>query len=370
MKAPISTYAAEHAPKAVAVDQALFLKRWLYLVAALLLVAVVLGVVTRLDHAGPPLGTFIPISRLLPPATARGWQALFDRFRQSPGFGVNEEAGMTLARFRFLYLWEWARVLAGYAINVVLALGFVAVLARKERRSGIGAELLVLAVMGLAQASLGSLLGSAGLLRRGDLTQFAVAANVASASALFVWCVWLAANVKRARLSPAVPGLWMWAVGGLAALVFTQMILGAFVAGLRAGTVFSTWPLMGGALIPDGLWFFSPWWKNLVDNALSVEFWHRVLGYVIFLYAAALLVVSYLRNFERYGLERPAARIFALVLVQACLGVGTVLTAAAIPLAAAHAAAALLLMGLLTTHVADVVKVARLANSPGEGSQR
>lgn len=346
------------------------MRRWLYLVAVLVLVRVVLAVITRLDHAGPLLEAFVPISSALPPMTEHGWRSLFDLFQRTPGFSLNEDAGMTLARFEFLYLWEWAHGLAGYAIDVALALGFVALLARKEWRTSLRAKHWLLAVVGLAHASLGPFLSSAGLLRRADLAQFAVAVNVASASVLFAWCIWFAADAKRVRLRQPRPRPWIWAIVGLVALAFTQTIVGAFVAGLRAGAVFNTWPLMDGAFIPDGLWFFSPWWKNLVENALTVEVLHRLLGYVIFVYAVALLVVSHLRRFTRCGLGRPAAWIFGLVLVQACLGVGTVLSAAAIPIAAAHAAAALLLIGFLAAHFADVTKVPGRVSAQGGGNQR
>ena len=351
-------------------DRDLMLRRWLALIASLVLVLVVLGAVSRLGHSGPLLGTFVPIASFLPPITAHGWQALLDQFRQVPGFSVDEAAGMTLAQFRQAYLWEWARLFAEHAIDVVLVAGFVVLIARARGTRRFGRGLQVLLVLGAAQALLGWWLGLSGLEHRKDLAQFVVAARLASAGLLFAWSVWLARRVRPPGRQPPVPDRWFWAVAGLGSLVFVQVIGGAFAAGLRSGSVFNTWPLMNGALIPDGLWFFSPWWKNLVANALSVQFLHRLLGYVILLYAAGLVVVSRRPSFAEAGVRRMAAWTAALVLAQVSLGVATVLSAALLPFALGHLVVAFAIVGLLAAHLGDLRSAASRAAAaePGPGA--
>ena len=345
-------------------EQDPLLRQWLYLIALLVLVLVVLGAVARLDHSGPFLGTFAPITSFMPPLSAHAWQAMFDRFRQIPGFSVDEDAGLTLAGFEHAYLLEWARLLAEHVIDIVLLAGFAVLIARGRRGWRPASGFLVLIALGAAHALLGWWLGLTGLSHRKDLMQFVVAARLTSACLLFAWSIWLARRLAPARQQPAVPVGWLWAVAGLGALVFVQMICGAFVAGLRAGTSYNTWPLIDGALVPPDLWFFSPWWKNLVENPLSVQFAHRMLGYGLLLYAAALLIVSRLPSFAEPGLRRAAAWLAALVLVEACLGVATILSVAWLPLAIAHVAIAFALVGLLAAHMADLSRAKQRADGP------
>lgn len=327
-------------------------RQWLYFLAFLACLLVLLSAISRLDHAGPLLATFAPISNLLPPLSSHGWQTLFDRFQQAPGFSVDEDVGMNLAEFERAYLWEWAHLLVEHVMDVALLLGLVGLFARKNQRRRIGGGFQILILLGVGHVLLGWWLGHSGIAQRKSLAQFVNAGHLISTCILYVWSIWLAR-----RLTPpselSVSRRWLWATAGLGAVVFIQLVSGAFVAGLQAGTVFNTWPLMDGALIPKGLWFFTPWWKNLVENALMAQFTHRMIGYLTLLYTAALLLLSRLPNQAPSRVRHAAAWIFALALTQGCLGVATVLSVASIPLAVAHLVAALALMGVLTMHVAD-----------------
>ena len=178
--------------------------------------------------------------------------------------------------------------------------------------------------------------------------------ELTSASLLFVTCIWLARTLRSSPRQRRVSNGWFWAAAGLGVLVIVQVVGGAFVAGLRAGSVFNTWPFMDGALIPEGLWFFSPWWKNLVENALSVQFAHRLLGYLILLYVAVLFIVSRRSSLVQPGFRRSIMWIAALILIQACLGVMTVLSAAQLPIAVAHLVTAFAIVGLLAARLADL----------------
>ncbi len=335
-------------------EQEPLLRQWLYLIALLVLFLVLFGAMSRLDHSGPLVGTFAPISSFLPPLSTHDWQMLFERFRQIPGFSVDEDAGMTFIQFEHAYLLEWAHLLAEHVIDIVLVIGFAVLITRSHGAQQIRRGFWVLILLGAFHALLGWWLGWSWLSHRKDLGQFVVAARLASACLLFAWSIWLARSTTAGRRRLPASARWLWAVAGLAALVFVQVIGGAFVAGLRAGTVFNTWPLMDSALVPEGLWFFSPWWKNLVENALSVQFAHRLLGYVILLYAACLVIVSRLPSFAQSGIRRAAAWTAALVLVQACLGVATILSAAMLPLAVCHLVISFAMVGLLTAHLADL----------------
>ena len=343
-------------------DRQLLVRQWLYFIALLVMLLVILGAISRLDHAGPLVGTFAPISSFLPPVSAHDWQTLFDRFRQIPGFSVDEDAGMTLAQFEHAYLWEWARLLTEHVINAVLVIGLVVLLVSRHGTRRIGRGFQILFVLGAAQALLGWWLGQSGLERRKDLVQFVVAAELASACLLFAWSIWLARGIKPTRRQKFISDRWLWAVVGLGGLVFVQMIYGALVVGLRAGTVFNTWPLMDGALIPGGLWFFSPWWKNLAENALTVQFAHRLLGYVILLYAAALVVVSRRPSLAQSDFRREIAWTAALILLQVCLGVVAVLSFASPPLAIGHLVTGFAIVGLVASHLADLSAARRRAD--------
>jgi cytochrome c oxidase assembly protein subunit 15 len=149
-----------------------------------------------------------------------------------------------------------------------------------------------------------------------------------------------------------------WPVVILLLLVAVQIAAGAFVAGLQAGMGYNTWPLMEGAFVPPGLGIIAPLWRNVFENALTVQFDHRGIAYAIVLYVAFLLW----RQGRAGGFASVNGwlpRIGLLVLLQVMLGITTLLTFVPLPLALGHQALAFMLAGAVTAYLADLTRLRR-----------
>jgi cytochrome c oxidase assembly protein subunit 15 len=192
---------------------------------------------------------------------------------------------------------------------------------------------------------------SSGLETLTSVSQYRLAAHLGAALLLFLALIWVARRLGAAR--PIPTDAQRGAVLLLLVLIYVQIIAGAFTAGLDAGMGYNTWPLMDGALVPVGLDAIDPWWKNLFENAMTVQFIHRTIAYVIVLYVAALVIWK--RGAGGFGGANGwLPRIALLVLLQACLGISTLLLRVPLPLALGHQALAFMLAGATIAWLADI----------------
>ena len=323
---------------------------WLYVIALMVLAMVVVGGITRLTGSGLSITEWKPISGILPPLNDADWLAEFDNYKQIPQYHELNQ-GMTLEGFKFIFWWEWAHRFLGRVIGFVFAVPFLVFLVQRRFSWSLAAPLAGLFVLGGLQGALGWWMVSSGLQDLTSVSQYRLAAHLGAALLLFLALVWVARRLEPARAVPADAD--RGAVLLLLALVFVQVIAGAFVAGLDAGMGYNTWPLMDGALVPNGLGAIDPWWKNLFENALTVQFVHRTIAYVIVLYIAALWVWK--RGAGGFaGANGWLPRIALLVLLQAVLGITTLLLSVPLPLALGHQALAFMLAGAVVAWLADI----------------
>ncbi|MEX0627138.1 MAG: COX15/CtaA family protein, partial [Cucumibacter sp.] len=216
--------------------------------------------------------------------------------------------------------------------------------------------LALLFVLGGLQGALGWWMVTSGLAGRIDVSQYRLAAHLAAACILFLALIFVARRIRPPRAGGATAKMRRaWPVGIFAALVFVQIVAGAFVAGLDAGLAYNNWPLMDGALVPDGLFVLSPWWVNFFENAATVQLTHRLLAYVIVFAAFWLAIASFRRTAWR-GHHVWAPVIVALTLVQAALGIATLVLAVPIGLALAHQGTAFLLAGASICWLEDLTR--------------
>jgi cytochrome c oxidase assembly protein subunit 15 len=191
---------------------------------------------------------------------------------------------------------------------------------------------------------------ASGLADRVEVSQYRLATHLALACVIYVALIWTAQRLDEQRPSPLPARVRVGAVA-LLVLVLAQIYLGALVAGLRAGYVYNTWPLIDGALVPDAarLFFDAPVWRNFFENTLTVQFDHRMLGYVIFI-CAWLHAFKITRTARESWVVVSAVTFAAAVTLQAALGVWTLLLRAPITLALMHQAMAMLVLTVATTH--------------------
>jgi cytochrome c oxidase assembly protein subunit 15 len=322
---------------------------WLYFMAALVLLMVIVGGATRLTESGLSITSWKPISGIIPPLSAADWQAEFDAYKQIPQYReVN--SWMQLADFQYIFWWEWSHRFLGRVIGFAFAIPFVVFLAQRRFSWDLAAPLAGLFVLGGFQGFLGWWMVSSGLSELTSVSQYRLAAHLVAASFLFIALIWVARRLIPSG-EPAEPrgrGL----VALLLVLVLVQIGAGAFVAGLDAGLAFNTWPLMDGALVPSGLDQFDPLWRNLFENHLTVQFIHRMIAYAIVLYVAILLWVQRREGFG--GVHGWMPRIAALTLLQVVLGIATLLAMVPLSLALGHQALAFMLAGAVTAYLADL----------------
>jgi len=323
---------------------------WLYVCAAMVLAILVVGGITRLTDSGLSITSWEPLNGAFPPMNAADWSREFEAYKQIPQYKLLNQ-DMTLAGFQYIFWWEWLHRLLARLIGVVFAVPFLVFLIQRRFTWNLALPLAGLFFLGGLQGAIGWWMVSSGLEDLTSVSQYRLATHLGTALLLFLALIWVARRLEPERPVPA--DAQRGAVALLLVLVFIQIIAGAFVAGLDAGQGYNTWPLMDGALVPTGLDAIDPWWKNLFENALTVQFVHRTIAYVIVLYVAALW-------FWRRGQGSFAGangwlpRIAILVLLQAALGITTLLTHVPLPLALGHQALAFMLAGATVAWLADV----------------
>ena len=306
-----------------------YIRAWLWTVAILIFAMVVVGGATRLTESGLSITEWEPLLGVIPPLSEADWQLAFEKYKQIPEYSV-VNAGMTLADFKFIYWWEWTHRLLGRAIGVVFLVPLVVFWFTGRIESRLLPRLVAIFILGALQGALGWYMVESGLVDRVDVSQYRLAAHLTLATIIFGAVVWAALDIGGAGNGTSLDHGAL----GLVALILVQISAGGFVAGLDAGQGYNTWPLMDGSLIPSGLFAIEPAWRNLFENAMTVQFDHRMIAYATAVYAA---ILAWRR---RTG---PAFVLLAVVFVQIGLGIWTLLDHAALAQALLHQAGAMVL---------------------------
>jgi heme a synthase len=305
---------------------------WLHFIAFLVFCMVIVGGATRLTDSGLSITEWRPLLGVIPPLNEADWLAAFEKYKLIPEYHIQNK-GMELGEFKFIYWWEWAHRILGRFIGVAFALPPIYFAVTRKIESRLWPRLLALFVLGGAQGALGWYMVSSGLIDRVDVSQYRLAAHLTLAALIFAAIIWVAKGVGARRHYPSSTDDWLAVL--LVVLIFLQIAAGGFVAGLDAGQGYATWPKMDGQWIPSGLLHMVPSWKNFFENAMTVQFDHRILAYVILL---ATLIHAW-RSFTL------SAMILAYaVFVQACLGIMTLLLHVQVEVALVHQAGAMIVL--------------------------
>ena len=312
----------------------LALSNLLLAVATLVFAMVVVGGITRLTESGLSITEWRPLSGAIPPLNAADWNHAFQLYQATPEYQkINGPAGMGLAKFKQIYFWEWLHRLLGRLIGVVFALPLAWFAIRRAIPRGYGWKLAGLLVLGGAQGALGWYMVMSGLADRTDVSHFRLSAHLLLALAIMGALIWVALDLRRLATAGVDRPSHLTRPAALAlAVLFVQIVYGAWVAGLDAGPVANTWPLMHGRFVPDGIDWSLGVGHTLTYDPFLVHFIHRWGAWVVV--AVLLLFARQVR-----GRNRPAAfAIHAALGTQVLLGIATVLTGVVIWLAALHQA--------------------------------
>jgi len=335
----------------IAVDTATLAKQhsrrlvawWLLSVAALIFLMVIVGGLTRLTESGLSITEWKPVMGAFPPMSEAHWQEEFDKYRLIPQYQLINK-GMSLAEFKTIYWWEWAHRFLGRFIGIAFLVPFIVLFMRGHIERKFVPRLALLFVLGGLQGLLGWWMVKSGLTHRVDVSQYRLTAHFGLAALIYGVMIWTVLDLLHGQQPDGSSKLRRLAVVTLA-VIFFQMLLGGLVAGLKAGFVYNTWPLMDGALIPEGMFAQAPWWLNFFENTLTVQFQHRVIAYA----ASALVFWQWFRA-RGSAVADSAFWLVIAMLLQVALGIWTLLTVVPIHLGAAHQAGAMIVFTLTIYH--------------------
>jgi heme a synthase len=342
------TDSAPRAAQIASFDARGAIRFWLIAVAGLIFLMVLIGGATRLTESGLSITQWKPVTGVLPPLSGAEWQAEFDRYRQIPQFAkLNPD--MTVDGFKAIFWWEWAHRLLARVVGAAFILPALWFWCRGQLKGALGRQVAVAAGLLALEPIVGWWMVSSGLSERTEVAQERLALHLLIAAATFGALIYAAIGLGEQRKARAAPHGFAISAWIFAAFVFCQLGLGALVAGLRAGLIYNTWPLMGSSLVP-GEAFRPNALQAIFGDAATAQFDHRMIAYAVVAFAIVQAIAAQ-RAAPGLPLASRALILAAVALLQVGLGVATLLAAAPIDLALSHQALALALFGIAVVHL-------------------
>ncbi len=317
---------------------------WLLACCALVFAMVVVGGVTRLTNSGLSIVEWQPIVGTFPPLSQNDWEVVFEKYHQTPQYKkVNQ--GMSLDEFKGIFWWEYFHRLLGRVIGLAFFIPFVYFVARKGIDRPLGLKLAGIFLLGGLQGAMGWYMVKSGLVDNPHVSQYRLTAHLGLAFVIYAAMLWVALGLffpaSASQGDDRLRSLRQFSLA-LTSLIFIMVLSGGFVAGIRAGLAYNTFPLMNGHFIPPEIFMLEPWYRNFFDNMATVQFDHRMIAWML-----AFLVPLFW--FKSRQLPLPASTrlacnlLLAMLAVQISLGIATLLLVVPLPLAAAHQGGAVLL---------------------------
>ncbi len=320
---------------------------WLYVCAALVFAMVVVGGVTRLTGSGLSITEWQPIMGTIPPLNHEQWMVAFEKYKAIPQY-QQVNAGMSLQEFQGIFWWEWLHRVIGRLIGVVFALPFLIFVVFKIMPRRLVWRSVVLLGLGGLQGLIGWWMVSSGLSERVDVAPERLAVHLGLAFIIFSALIWTGLEAWSGQQFNRAPRSWTIGATALLVVVFLQCLLGALVAGAKAGMVYTDWPLMNGAVFPPVEW--SAGGLAFLHDQGLVQFNHRMVAYGLLLFAT-LYAVNAWRWRLAEGSGASALALAAAIWGQALLGIATLMHAVPLTLGVLHQAMAALVLGLATLNL-------------------
>lgn len=316
-----------------------YVARWLLVCCALVFVMVVLGGVTRLTGSGLSMVDWRPVTGVLPPLTDAAWQDAFAMYQSTPEF-EKVNSTMDVNDFKGIFWLEYLHRLLGRLIGIAFLVPFLFFAWKGYIRRDEWLKYTAMFVLGGMQGVLGWYMVKSGLVDRPDVSQYRLTAHLVAAFMIYAYMFWVALSLLFPPSGQRHP--WYGKTVALTVLITITVISGGFVAGLKAGKIYNTFPMMGNFWIPPDIMALEPWWLNLFENLATVQFDHRILAITTF-----ILITVYWTRLRRQDLpDRARKGVNALLhtaVLQVALGIATLLLVVPIPLAAAHQGVAMIL---------------------------
>ncbi len=322
-------------------ENRMLLVNWLVVVAFLVFCMVVLGGVTRLTNSGLSMVEWKPVTGWLPPLSEQAWMDEFEKYKAFPEYQkINK--GMSLDEFKGIFAFEYAHRVLGRIIGLAFFVPLVLFALMRTIPVHMLPRLLGLLVLGGSQGVMGWIMVKSGLVDHPDVSHYRLTAHLGLASLILAALVWTALEVR----SPAIRKVQNSTVTNwskvVLALVFLQILVGGFVAGLNAGFVYNDWPTMGGGFVPDDIFYMTPWYLNFVENVATIQFTHRLVAYLLF--GVALWLFYLCRRRAGAQSKKLAHWMMAAVVLQIFLGIWTLISVVPVSLGAFHQAGGMIVL--------------------------
>ena len=329
------------------------ISRWLLVCLLLIFAMVVLGGVTRLTGSGLSMVNWHPVHGVLPPLNAEQWSEEFGSYQQSPEFQkINRD--MNVEEFKSIFWFEYSHRILGRLIGLVFLIPFMYFWWRNKIKPGLTPRLMIMFALGGLQGLLGWYMVKSGLVSNPHVSQYRLTAHLLSAILIYGYILWtildLTQNQPYQVMHQSTVAAWRKTSLGLIILLLITIVSGGFVAGLKAGVIFNTFPLMGGQWIPEGVSALSPWHMNLFENKVTVQFTHRLLAISMGLLLLGWSIKGLLK-FNDPIVKSSFNLVGTLVIIQIVLGISTLLMQVPVWLGATHQAGALLLFSAMLINV-------------------
>ncbi|TNE49883.1 MAG: heme A synthase [Deltaproteobacteria bacterium] len=345
---------------------------WLFFCCGMIYAMVVIGGVTRLTQSGLSMVEWKPILGVLPPMNQKDWTIAFNKYKKFPEYKVRKS--MTMSEFKFIYYMEWFHRIWGRLLGLVFGLPLLFFWIRKKLDKSLSIKLFVGFILGGAQGLLGWYMVKSGLVNQPHVSHYRLTAHLLLAVFLYGYILWIGLDVwRRGQSTDALVqggnsdsflSLRRWSFG-ITGIIFVMIGSGGLVAGKKAGYAFNTWPTIAGAIIPDNLFAFSPWYKNFFENTLTIQFTHRSIAYLLCVLIPMLWWFAHKANLS--GRLRVYLSLFVgALLLQVFLGITTLLYIVPVSLGAMHQAGALLLLTFSIVCAHSLHVMARTSQPSGE----
>ncbi|MEL0130443.1 MAG: COX15/CtaA family protein [Betaproteobacteria bacterium] len=309
---------------------------WLALVGLMVFCMIIVGGATRLTHSGLSIVEWEPLVGTIPPLDQEDWDEVFDEYKTSPEY-QQVNFGMSLDEFKVIFWWEYFHRLLGRLIGLVFFIPLLYFAIRRKINGSLAKRLFGIFVLGGLQGGMGWYMVASGLVDDPRVSQYRLTAHLGIAFLIFGAIVWTALSVmypSKTNMSQPVRRMFRFAVA-INVIIFLMVVSGGFVAGIRAGLAYNTWPLMGNSFIPPDIFILTPGWRNFFENMATVQFDHRIIAYVL-----AVLVPIFWFKVRRRDVSPQTViatnTLLVLVFTQIVVGISTLLHHVPVTLGVAH----------------------------------
>lgn len=297
---------------------------WLFAGCFLIYAMVVIGGITRLTHSGLSMVEWNMIVGSMPPVSDADWQVPFEKYKQSPEYQIINNQ-FTLEEFKSIYWWEYIHRMLGRTIGAVFLIPFIYFFLKKKFDGPLLKKMIVLLLLGALQGILGWFMVKSGLQKEPHVSHYRLAAHLISAFTVFGFTFWYALDLLYPGAEATITTKKLIRYSRIMfGFIVLQIIYGAFVAGLKAGLFYNTFPLMGRSFMPETVTVYEPFWKNLSENPAGVQFIHRWIAVIVAVFV--LFVWEHARTLQLTSLQRKTSNVMlAVVIIQFLLGIFTLL---------------------------------------------